>query len=348
MGVHCQILIQRPRDGVHKAGGTVSGSVRYAVDEPFEYKYIIISLEGEGLCIFPSLKPSLTLSQTCMGEHDFVRETKYISPGIRQEKYCILPVGTYESEFNFVLPKNIPYPYKDNLCKLTYRIELRFETPSIFKRKEFSAPINVLAYVTPNLPEENTAFGLEKTLIRPFSQKTHTINLKGKISNTFFTPGQNAELSFAVTNDTDTAIYSIESKLVRYTTYRGDCGRTKENVAIIKESAVETPGVPANGIANLTSVMPVPENAYTIQNCKIIQIQYRVRVTVRLYMPYTNASTEIPVVIGHKYIDENTEVASAVTEKSGCSFAEAAIEATECDDDSPPSYWEVMMECKGK
>lgn len=316
MGVQCHILINRPADGVHKAGETVSGSVRYSIDKPFEYKYIIISLDGEGVCMFTSLRPSLTISQMCIGEHNFVREVKYLSPGEKHGKNNILPVGTYEEDFSFKLPMKIPQPYKDKFCKLTYRVAFNFRKSTLFGHKEFSAPINVSAYVTQEQPEGSTPFELEKTLHRPLSQKTHTINVKGVLSNTLFAPGEDAHLSFKVTNNTDTTIYSIETKLVCYTIYKGDHGRTKEDVTIIQESAVETPGVPADNVANLTSIMHVPEHLFSIQNCDVIKKQYKVRVTMILHMPYTNDYTEIPVVIGHKYDGENTEVASAFTKNT--------------------------------
>lgn len=317
MGVTSQILINKPADGVHKAGRTVSGRVRYSIDKPYECSTIFVSLVEKGTCHVFKLK--LSFNENSVGYYDISHDSKLLKCE-SQEKPILLPIGTYEHDFSFMIPKTCPHPYKDKHCSLTYRIELSFENESLFGSKYFYAPLSVLTYVTPEHPEGKVPFEMQKTLY----YKNQTIKIKGEISNTFLTPGQTADIFFDVTNDTDT-IHTIETKLVCYTTYQNNCGQSKELMVTIKESTDQTPTVPANDVVKLSSKLHVPEHLFSLQNCKLIKKQYKVRVSVP---PHTNPYTEIPVVIGHKYDGETTEEISTVNENVESSHKSFTLEKT--------------------
>lgn len=356
MGVTCQILIQRPREGVHRAGRPVVGSVKYAVDEPTEYKDIVISLVGEGECSWTESRRNIVVGSNHnrhnrhghVEQHHDQRHKTYRGTEVFIANYtsilnkqpgctAILPVGTYEYQFRYMLPKNIPPSFNDSICTITYQIGIKFEKPSLFKfHKKFTTAFNVYGYVEPVSLEGNTLFGLEKSLLRPFSKRKHMINLKANISSTLFAPGQNADIVFAVTNDSDVKITSIKTELVCYTTYFANCGRKKESKKFIKESTVETLSIPADAVANMASVMQVQADLYSIQNCRIIKNEYKLKVTLRLPIPYTNASMELPIVVGEKRNERNTEVAFFAGQVPGPS-----VQAVERLANGPPSYWEV-------
>lgn len=323
------------------AGRPIFGTVRYALDEPTEYKDIILSLVGKGKCSWTETQRSSQkrTSRTYTGSEIFVEN--YISfrgnnPGIT----AVFPVGTYEYQFTFVLPEDIPPSYISTTGTIKYKIGLKFVKLSVFSiNKKFTTTINVYGYVKPELFESNTIFGLNKSLLRPFSKRNHLINLKADIASTFFNPGQNANISFIVTNDTDVKINSVKTELMCYTTYTADCGQTRFETTIIKESTVETLSVPADAVANMESVMQVLAHLYSIQNCRIIKREFKVKVTLRLPMPYINAYVEISIVIGKKRNDRNAEISFLDRE-----MPDPSVEAVAGMTDIPPSYWEAMNE----
>lgn len=56
----------------------------------------------------------------------------------------IVPQGTYEEKFHFILPMNIPPSYKDQHCEIAYKLKLKFVKASSFKSvKKFYATVPV-------------------------------------------------------------------------------------------------------------------------------------------------------------------------------------------------------------
>lgn len=346
MGVMCRIMIQRPRENVHTAGGAVLGTVQYSIDEPTEYKDIKLCLIGKGECTWSESRQRHgrrggTNRKYFKGTEVYV--ATYISilnkhPGLTA---IILP-GTYEYNFRFMLPDNIPPSFKNSTCTIAYQIKIKFKKQAFFSiNKQFTADLTVYGSVEPAGPEGNVSFGLEKTLLRPFSKRTQMINLKADILNTIFSPGQNADISFTVTNITDVKLTSLKTELLCYTTYIANCGRRKETSKTIKESTVETPSVPADAVANLTSVLPIQAHLYSIQNCRIMKKEYKVKVTLRLPVPYINASVEVPIVIGEMRGNRDNEGAMFARDAPGTSVETVEVEGSAY---GPPSYWEVMYE----
>lgn len=343
MEVACQIFIQTPRDGVHKAGRPVRGSVRYTVEGPTEFQDIILSLVGKGKC-------SWTETHSNVGNNRRQRSVTYEGTEVILSNYmsivtkkpgftAFLPAGTYEYQFKFELPKNIPSSFKNSTCTIAYRIGLKFIKPNLFScSKKFTTAINVIGFVKFVSPEGNVLFDLKKSLVRPLSKRNHIISLQTGISNSLISPGHNANISFAITNNTDVKITSVKTELICYKTYTANCGRRKFGKKMIFESTVDTPSIPADSIVNMTVLMPVPAHLYSIQNCKIMEQEYKVKVTLKLPMPYINASKKHSIVIGKKRDDEVALFAGDVF-----GYTDEAVPGME---DAPPSYWEVMNEDK--
>lgn len=326
MGVTCQILIRRPREGVHKAGETVTGIARYATDVAEEYKDIVLSFVGKGICSWTETRHTTKGIESVTYTGTDVYTAQYISIHDRgPEPTFILPVGRYEYRFRFFLPKDIPPSFENDVCSIKYKLALKFEKPNSFniQHKTYGSEVNVFGYVKAESAEGNIYFGLYKTLFKPFSKKVSEANLKGELSKTLFNPGQSADLHYEVTNDTDVTIPSVKTELICHTTYTANCGRKKQSDTTIKECTVETPSVPDNAIANMSNTIPILPHLYSIQNCRIMVKKYKLKVTVRFPIPFFNASTEIPIVIGEVYGDYDVERSVQETVKKPPSYLEA-------------------------
>lgn len=320
MGVFSQIIIKRPIEGFHRPGSKVNGVIKYAIDEPTEYKDIVLSFIGKGQCKWTvsSGNGKKSQSTTFIGTEQYFSEKINFIEG--QEKTVTLKPGSFGFPFEFSLPFECPSSYKDDTCTIKYEIQLKFVKPSFFSiNKTFNEEVIVQSYVIPPRFEGKAVFGLEKNLLKLFSSKDHKINLKTSISNKIFSAGETAELEFAVTNDTDVRLTSLRTELIENIVYTSKSGEQKELTKTVSKLTTETPGVPENAKANMSTAIPIIREYYSIQNSSIIYRKFKLKVTVRLPIPYINDSVEIPIIIGER---------RAV-------FTEPA---EECLEDTPPSH----------
>lgn len=107
-------------------------------------------------------------------------------------------------------------------------------------------------------------------MVKPLSSKKHKIDVKAEISEAIIKPGDETELSFVVTNDTDVIIPNLKMEVICYTKYTAKCGSTKSKSATIKDIIAETPSIPAGAVANLTNIIQTLPDMYSIYNSKII------------------------------------------------------------------------------
>lgn len=339
MGVTCQILLDKKPEGIHRAGQTVTGSVKYAVDKQTAYKAVTLSLLGTGNCSWRETD-SNKKSTTYSGSEEYI--TIHVDLLQKVQESGLLDTGTvYEYPFEFHLPENLPSSFKNHTCTIAYRIQLKFEKPEFFSiNKVFSTEIPVYGYVEPTV-EGPIIFGLEKTLMKLFATQKPVINLKAEITKTCLTPGENAHLAVVLTNDSH-IVPSVKTYLFCHIKYTANCGRTNSSYLRVKDCSSDRAEVPEQGVAKLSQTIPTSPSLYSITS-KVMTIEYRLKVTVRLPMPHVNAFVEYPLVIGERRGRVSEEGVEALGEKGELSAG--FVEPRENTDD-PPSYWEVMCEDK--
>lgn len=305
MCVTCDIIIQNTTEGVFKAGQTVTGFVKYVVDQPTEYKSIVLSLVGKAECEFTrtGLGPDLqtqTLHEN--GDESFVNRWINILQN-KEGQTITLPKGTYEHPFEFILPMNIPTSYKhkahmlsDYSCKVSYNIQMKFDFPSFFSRKKIiEKEVIVYGNVNAIAPHEPILYGLEKSI--PFRDNSEKVSLKAEILKSFISPGENVSLNIHIDNNTNVQA-SVEAKLICKTSLTSHNDQQKSVEKDITESIRKTTYANNYTRANVTITVPTRPDLYSIQHLKTIIVDYAVRVTILLPMPFVNPHVDIPIVIG--------------------------------------------------
>lgn len=285
----------------------VSGVVKYAIDKPTEYKDITLSLIGKGHCTWTerdstsSSNDNTTTSSkttTYYGHDEYVNHKMFILEKSKNVSTIVVPPGCYEFPFQFILPKNIPPSFKDTTCKITYEVVLEFVKPRLINAtKKFDAELSVYGYVTPTLSYP-IVFGLEKSLFKPFSMRRNIINLKVELAKTILTPGENINLSYVITNQSSVAVNAVRIELLTKTKYTADCGRTNVYEKVYQACTVRQKGCDSDSVDKNRAVVPTLAELYTIQNTKVIEKKYFVRVTLELPLLHINGSAELEVVIG--------------------------------------------------
>ncbi|KAF9807269.1 hypothetical protein SFRURICE_001701 [Spodoptera frugiperda] len=288
MGVICQILLDKTANGVFQAGGLVTGTLKYFIDKPTQYKSITMCLLGKGKCQWTESTSSSTSYYSNSEEFTNQIVNLYVNTDKKE-----LVSGAFEYPFQFLLPIDIPPSFKDDVCVIEYKITAKFEKANTRKPKNFDVAIPVTSYVYP-CSLEPMMFCLKKNL---FSFKpSNKIEVKGEITKTCIRPGENFEITLTVNNDTNLEIF-IKTQLVNRLIYISSCKNQKKFEPLIKNASIMS-SVAANSVANLICVVPTFQDLRSINHTKIMRGEYKVRVTVKLHFPNSNAVLDIPVAIG--------------------------------------------------
>lgn len=341
MGVSCQLLFHYPTEGFFRPGYFITGIVKYTVDEDTEYKNIQLSLKGEGRCEW---KEKIANTATTAKENiHYTLAGPYLSyegkETILNIKTSILnkengkgdsvvvPAGLYEHSFDFHLPPHLPPSFKDKHALITYCIKVKFYRPGFFKfTKKFYTEILLKGLAVPPAPPAPVIYKIEKTLLKLFSSKKK-IHVKAELQNPQAIAGEPAEINFNVSNETKVIIPCIAVDLIERTMYTASCGTKKKKYRTIGEA--KTPSVADKSTADLVLSVPSSPEIFSILNSKVVQRKYKLRVTVKLPLPYMNASIKIPI----EYDTYRQR---------------APVPAIDEVSDAPPSYWQVMAEDHGQ
>ncbi|GBP27329.1 Arrestin domain-containing protein 3 [Eumeta japonica] len=330
MGVFCQILLEKPAGGVYRAGGVVSGAVKYAVDEDVRFKDVIVRLRGAGSCMWT--EGGGNSQATYCGSEDYVCGGRSLLEN-RANDETVIERGSYLHPFRFVLPSNIPPTYRDSYCKILYEIKLTFERKSLFHfNKNFHIEIPVAGVLHMTLPGEPIIYAAQKSLMTFFNNNNSLIKMKVTIKKSILAPGEMAELHVEIQNNSDTKIFGLETQLSYSVTHICDSGYKRQRTYEVRGAKSETRGVKEKCTSNLTTAVQIPKGHFTVQHSRIVQRQYKLQVKAKIPFPHFNLLLDIPVLIGDAGVEEAEEM------KEGLSYAEAAAAG------APPSCWQVMQE----
>uniref|UniRef100_A0A1E1WTJ3 Arrestin C-terminal-like domain-containing protein n=1 Tax=Pectinophora gossypiella TaxID=13191 RepID=A0A1E1WTJ3_PECGO len=325
MGIHCEINLCKHLDGAFTPGSTVSGCIKYAIDEDTVFNRITVSLKGNGR-LSMKRKQSKNRTQTYWNKEEYVDIDNVIHNDENGEKK--LPVGSYESQFSFTLPEKIPstlYYSKyvasyDITCKNTYYIRIKFKRPGFLSfDKKFKKEITVVSGITPRYPNIPSICGERKSLTQLFSKKNSVVDIKATIKTRIIKPGDKIELTYEVNNDTNIVIKDIETKLMEVYTFTSENGRDVTADKDVKDTDSKTGSIKAGDTKSMDIEIIPPSDKVSLDYSKMVTREYVVSIIARLPLPHRNAVLKIPVQIGEE-------------------------DVIRLHGDAPPSYWETMVE----
>ncbi|CAH0406805.1 unnamed protein product [Chilo suppressalis] len=332
MGVHCEINLFKPSDGVFIPGSTVSGIIKYAVDEETVFNKIDVSLKGNGrLVIRDQTRKRRQNMYIYRNSEEYVDIENIVH---NDDKAPPLPVGLYEFPFNFTLPHSIPASlnylrrnarYRVR-CVITYYISIKFHRPGLFQfAKKFKKEITVATVIKPRLPMEPTIYGEQKTLFQLFSRKPNVVNIKANIENCVIDLGGRININYEIFNHTNLNLKGVETKLVEIYTFTTKGHRKVRLSKDIENTDTKTGSISSGESQNMDIAINVPSELGSLEYSNLVSRDYFVYITAIIPFPHTNAELEVPLQIG----DRNDPSQETV-------------------DDPPPSYWEVMAEDQKK
>ncbi|GBP60110.1 hypothetical protein EVAR_31371_1 [Eumeta japonica] len=285
----------RPPKGVYRPESVVSGAVKFAIDKDTSYRDITVCLQGKGFCYWSQDTGNSTNFYS--GHEEYVNVNKSLLDNQTGEA-VLVKKGQYSYPFRFDLPPHIP------IVGLS----------------------DVTSYLEPII------CGERKSLAGIVRCGDGFINVKVIAKNPLLTSGDTAVLDIEVKNSTNTKIKAIKTQLIQNITQISDCGRRNCYSIPVKDANNEIGSIDEKVTTSLISTVQIPERLISLC-CKIVVMEYNLRVKFKLPFPHKSFVIAVPVVVREA---NTTTVAEAV--------AEDTTEPKTLADVPPPPYWEVMLE----
>lgn len=330
MGVYCEINLFKPADGAFVPGSTVSGIIKYAVDQETVFNKITMSLKGNGqLRITDKRRKRKTGNMSVYRNSEQYIDIENI---VHNNDKAPVAIGAYEIPFCFTLPQNLPPSldyFKSDVryrirCNIKYYISMVFERPGLFKlNKKMKKEITVVSGIKPRLPMEPTMLAEQKKLFKPFSRKPNIVNIKANIENCVIAPGGNVRLNYEIFNHTTLNLKGVETKLVETYTFTTRGHRKVKVSKDVERTDSKSGSISAGASTSSDLTISLPSDIGSLEYSHLVSRDYFVQIIAEIPFPHLNAYLEIPIQVG----DRNESSPDAV-------------------DDPPPSYWEAMAEAE--
>lgn len=321
MAEKCEINLYKCPDEAYKPGSTVSGVVKYVLNQDKVFKRILVSLKGTGECVISEGR------MRYFGKDTYVDIDHVILDNTNNTKCMPTAAGNHEIPFSFTIPQNVPPTYKfiggDVLCEIAYYIRIKFERFESLKRdKRFRTAILVDSTITPTLYTCPVTYQCAKIPTQPFwrSNNNDAVKISGTIDNSVTTPNGRVNIGYNLDNKTKYDILGVTITLTEEILFRVD-GTTATSKSKLKE--IRATPLRAGDVQTMKLVMDIPEKASTIQHSRLVTRSYFVNIEADLPFPHKKAVLKLPIEIMHE-----------LKEESNVEF------------DAPPSYSQAMENVK--
>lgn len=322
MSVHCQIKLYKTDEDVVRPGSMVSGILKYDIEEETVCNKVTVSFKGKGHLLAKLKKREANLRTFRKSEN--YTKIDYII--YRHEAGEKLPAGSYQTEFHFIIPDNIPPTVrytKKTLnhfinCYITYYIRIKFEKSGIIKKiTKFKTPVKVIPIAIPNLPTEPTVYNHQQILNPQVSRNSSVLRISATIANSVVLPRQKIRIEYEVNNDTHVNVKSVITKLIEVYTIKSKGGREIRFLENL-HNTMKVSGIIKMQETKIRVVeVTVPLNLGTVEYSNLVSREYFVMMILELPMDYEDMVLKVPVQIGYDVRGKERK---------------------------PPSYWEVLQE----
>lgn len=323
MGVSCQISLNLPEGVKIVTGSTLKGTVKFYLDKETVYKTISLALISKLYC------------DCCCRRKVDKKSGDEIIKGKGHKKYTIgkihflkeindkIPIsaGTYKHLFKFDIPEEIPPSFTNKDFLIRYFLILKFKKFGLFSiNKEFIYTVTIFPRIPHSVPKAPVNIALDILLTKLFTNIPQYVNVKAKLDSGYLVPSYDSLITCLVTNNSDVML-TVKTELIHVTKYKDCQGVKRIEESVIDECSQISPIVIENSIANMHNIIRILPNMYTVRYSKMVKREFKLKITLKLPMPHSNASIEVPIFLGER--------------------EPAAIEDQK---EASPTYWKAMPE----
>lgn len=322
MSVRCQIKVYKTTDNVVRPGSIVSGILKYDIDEETVCNKVTVSFKGKGYLMAKLRKRDANIRTYRKSEN--YAKIDYII--YRHEAGAKLPAGSYQTEFHFIIPENIPptvrYTKKTSNhlinCYIIYFIGIKFEKKGIIKNiTKFKTPVTVIPIAIPKLPTVPTVHSHQQILNSQVTRNPNMLKVTATIANSVIIPCQKIRIEYEVNNDTHVNVTSVFTKLIEVYTVKSKGGKEIRFVENLNNT-MKVSGIIKMQETKIRVVeLTVPLHLGTLEYSNLVSREYFLMMILELPLDYEDMVLKIPVQIGND---------------------------VHCTEPKPPSYWQVLQE----
>lgn len=303
-----EIKFKDNADAVFYPGQTVKGQVVFIVTAPLKIRGLQLTIKGSAKCNYSK---DLTAEQEF-----FAKEQNLVGVKGGLEIIELAPT-TYLYEFEYRLPRNIPYTVEGVYGFVKYFVNACLDLPWDIYDKSFDKVFVVKRYEDLNYMggmREPREVVTRKEIDSPgwifWKGATGYVTLKGSIPHCGYAPGEKISVDVEINNQSTVEIESVIISLQNVASYVCQTPWARlEKSTQLKMSEVVAQGVKAGYTAKIKEKITVPEAAQitSVMYCNVYQISYNVQVSIKFRRWNNNVNLNIPVYIGSvglKPVDE--------------------------------------------
>ncbi|XP_038217712.1 uncharacterized protein LOC119836455 [Zerene cesonia] len=329
MGIFCEINLNTPEGGKFISGSVLSGEIKYAVDKNTVFKKITVSLKGIGTTSIEYNNSNKDEKKsTDHYTEKYVNIEQILLDKAKDDDGTTLKIGSYTAAFQFNIPNRIPpsvniYRSDTNHTvryKVNYYITIKFQRPGLISfPKRYKKDIQIVSNIIPTLSQTPVTLGEKKKLFHIFSRRDSVINLKATILNSVVRAGGNVQFLYELANHSNVKIKYVKMKIVEYIEFK----KSRRSVSFYRDldaTETKTGSIQSGNTQQMTVEISVPDDALTIDSCKLAARDYYVYIVVALPLPHINFYLRMPIQV--------------------------MLSTENVPPENPPSYWDVMCEDK--
>ncbi|KAI5643937.1 arrestin domain-containing protein 1 [Phthorimaea operculella] len=301
--IAARITFDEPRN-IFYSGQVLKGNVEFKLTIPLSYSVININFLGEAKVFW-----SESETEECNGIQRYVTVSYKGNETYFDTTICAsggkgaitLPPGNHKVPFQFQIPHTAPSTFRGEKGTVSYKITAYIEHADPLREKETLEDFfEVVAPLDLNTLEDvKQPINLEfEETVAACCSNLSLMRLRIHIPASGFCPGQAIPISISAENESNVDIKKIIIQLLQKVCYHSTEPKSDYIEPKVLET-IKTRRIPAKTKRNITCELTVPSFiAYYMQNSKLIDVGYFLKVTIKLSSCNDDLEDESEIFIG--------------------------------------------------
>lgn len=219
----------------------------------------------------------------------------------RSDSRTQIPVGYHKYSFNFQLPHNIPSSFEHDLGHIRYTVKASIDRPWKFDH-ESKAAFTVISSLDLNMHRQK-CLGIDDEVTENFCCfcciHQGSLLLQIKVPTSGYVPGQTISTLFEYTNTSNRVrITKISTKITQKLKFYATSPHRSTRTQTIDVASTKNSGPFSTNGQSATELLVPPTPPSYLEFCGIIDLDYKLVLTVHVSGPHCKITRSYPLLIG--------------------------------------------------
>ncbi|XP_046744517.1 arrestin domain-containing protein 2-like [Diprion similis] len=281
----------------YENGSVLSGKIYLDLDSPKPVKGIKLTVFGEAEISWTQTTSALEAKDVYPAECD--RET-YIDDDenyiLGKDGPVVIPTGNHVYPFTYKLPEAIPASFDEELGKIEYKVKVTIQRAWYLWNHRESVKFDVFVPLDLNT-DHKAAEPARHEISKKFMGCSEPVDLSVSLPVRGYIPGQTIPITVDIKNGAEVEIKGVYFTLIKLYTYHGPTKpRLDEQVIGHHDTQLPKNGQQESSIQHFLQIPEVPPSYQ--RHSKLIDLEYLIRVEVRVDEMHKNFEIDVPIIIG--------------------------------------------------